>query len=53
LEDAGVPPSRCDLEGAAETMWHEILREAKNMGRLSELVRVARQEYPHFKVPTG
>jgi Effector-associated domain 1/Effector-associated domain 5 len=45
-EDAGIQPSRIDLDGSAEAIWHSVLDEAKKQELLSSLVAIARVDYP-------
>jgi len=49
-EDAGLPISLIDFDGAALTMWGEIFTKAERTGKIPALVRLALETYPNNEV---
>lgn len=46
-EDAGLDLSRMALGGSALDCWHAVLGEAEKVGRVEQLILVARSDYPN------
>ncbi len=46
-KDAGLSLSRVDFTGPMQTVWFNVLEEAKHSRRLDALLRCVREEYPN------
>ncbi len=46
LNDSGIATSRIRFDDTPELVWQSALEEAQKTGRLADLLRVAREEYP-------
>lgn len=45
IDRAGISAERIDLNGAMREVWHGIVNEAVRSGRLTDLVRIALEDY--------
>lgn len=49
VADAGIQPSRIRWSGSAETVWHDVLIEARKINKVAKIVELASEKYPNHR----